>query len=240
MRIGGIQKDISKIRDQESFTIRANGSIQIHYEAAITSGEDNLMTDQDIVLKDGWYPVVDGFCTYEVHASLPAGFIAISEGETAETIQKGGKSLFSSRFDRPYSDAITLVASKRYIVARDTLGGIDLYTYLLKEDAAQATPLIEGAKQYLTLYQSLLGKYPYRRFSIVESAMPSAFFHADLRSLVQKLRPTEKGRGHPLGHEIVHQWFGNSVFADYEKGNWHEGLTIYFAITFPKRNGTKG
>jgi aminopeptidase N len=33
----------------------------------------------------------------------------------------------------------------------------------------------------------------------------------------------------PLGHEIVHQWFGNSVFADFEKGNWHEGLTIYFA-----------
>ncbi len=36
----------------------------------------------------------------------------------------------------------------------------------------------------------------------------------------------------PLRHEIVHQWFGNSVFVDFEQGNWIEGLTIYFADLF--------
>jgi aminopeptidase N len=32
-----------------------------------------------------------------------------------------------------------------------------------------------------------------------------------------------------LGHEILHQWFGNSVYVDFKKGNWSEGLTAYLS-----------
>jgi uncharacterized iron-regulated protein len=32
-----------------------------------------------------------------------------------------------------------------------------------------------------------------------------------------------------LGHEILHQWFGNSVYGDPEGGNWLEGVTNYLA-----------
>ncbi|MFQ6617129.1 MAG: M1 family metallopeptidase, partial [Fidelibacterota bacterium] len=32
-----------------------------------------------------------------------------------------------------------------------------------------------------------------------------------------------------LGHEIAHNWWGNSVYVDYEGGNWCEGLTTYLA-----------
>jgi hypothetical protein len=32
-----------------------------------------------------------------------------------------------------------------------------------------------------------------------------------------------------LGHEIVHSWLGNSVFNDFAKGNWVEGLTTYLS-----------
>jgi hypothetical protein len=31
------------------------------------------------------------------------------------------------------------------------------------------------------------------------------------------------------GHEILHNWWGNGVFVDYEGGNWCEGLTTYLA-----------
>jgi len=30
-------------------------------------------------------------------------------------------------------------------------------------------------------------------------------------------------------HEILHNWWGNSVFVDYQSGNWCEGLTAYMA-----------
>jgi aminopeptidase N len=30
-----------------------------------------------------------------------------------------------------------------------------------------------------------------------------------------------------LPHEVLHNWWGNGVFVDYDKGNWCEGLTTY-------------
>jgi hypothetical protein len=32
-----------------------------------------------------------------------------------------------------------------------------------------------------------------------------------------------------LGHEILHNWWGNGVYVDYARGNWSEGLTTFMA-----------
>ena len=37
-----------------------------------------------------------------------------------------------------------------------------------------------------------------------------------------------------LGHEILHNWWGNSVFVDESQGNWCEGLTAYMADYYYK------
>ena len=37
-----------------------------------------------------------------------------------------------------------------------------------------------------------------------------------------------------LGHEILHQWFGNSVYVNHKKGNWAEGLTSYLSDHYYK------
>ena len=36
-------------------------------------------------------------------------------------------------------------------------------------------------------------------------------------------------RGRSLAHEVLHNWWGNGVYIDYESGNWAEGLTTYMA-----------
>ena len=41
-------------------------------------------------------------------------------------------------------------------------------------------------------------------------------------------------------HEILHNWWGNGVFVDYEKGNWCEGLTAYLADYLIAENRGKG
>ena len=30
-------------------------------------------------------------------------------------------------------------------------------------------------------------------------------------------------------HEVLHDWWGNSVYVDYSRGNWSEGITAYMA-----------
>jgi len=41
-------------------------------------------------------------------------------------------------------------------------------------------------------------------------------------------------------HEILHNWWGNSVFVDYESGNWCEGLTSYLADHLIQEQRGKG
>jgi len=41
-------------------------------------------------------------------------------------------------------------------------------------------------------------------------------------------------------HEILHNWWGNSVFVDYESGNWCEGLTAYLADHLIKEGQGQG
>jgi hypothetical protein len=228
-RVAGRKKDIGKDKGEDPFVIRVEGPIRLQYEITVKNREDNRLSDQEIVLKDGWYPVVDGFCTYEVRALLPQGFVAVSEGESDETLPQGDKALFTSRLEQPYSDAISLIASKRFVVSRDALDDIDIYTYFFSDHAGQSAVFLEGAKRYLKMYQSLIGKYPYKRFSIVENSLSSAFSMPTFILMTEKYIRQGQIEETPLGHEIVHQWFGNSVFVDYDKGNWHEGLTIYLA-----------
>jgi len=227
--VSGLKRDIGKDKGEDPFVVRYEGPIQLKFEITIKDSEDNILNDNEIVLKTNWYPVVDGFNTYEVHATFPKGFVAISEGDIAKTRQEGNKTVLNSKLEQPYSDSITLVASKRFIVSRDTLDDIDIYTYFFREHAHQSAKFIEGVKHYLKMYQSLIGRYPYRRFSIVENSLPSAFSVPTFILMTQKYISKGAVEETPLGHEIVHQWFGNSVFADYDKGNWHEGLTIYYA-----------
>ena len=37
-----------------------------------------------------------------------------------------------------------------------------------------------------------------------------------------------------LGHEVLHNWWGNGVYVDYEHGNWCEGLTTFMADYYYK------
>ena len=41
-------------------------------------------------------------------------------------------------------------------------------------------------------------------------------------------------------HEILHNWWGNSVFVDYSTGNWCEGLTAYMADHLIQEQRGKG
>ncbi|MCK4888409.1 MAG: hypothetical protein KAS97_00680, partial [Candidatus Aminicenantes bacterium] len=41
-------------------------------------------------------------------------------------------------------------------------------------------------------------------------------------------------------HDLLHNWWGNSVFVDYEKGNWCEGITVFLADHLIKEQRKQG
>ena len=79
------------------------------------------------------------------------------------------------------------------------------------------------------MYRGLIGPYPYGKFALVENFWETGYGMPSYTLLgPQVIRfPFILTSSYP--HEILHNWWGNSVFVDYESGNWCEGLTAYMA-----------
>ncbi len=88
---------------------------------------------------------------------------------------------------------------------------------------------LAATAQYLEMYRQLIGPYPYRKFALVENFWETGYGMPTFTLLGREIIrfPFIINSSYP--HEILHNWWGNSVFVDYESGNWCEGLTAYLA-----------
>jgi aminopeptidase N len=107
--------------------------------------------------------------------------------------------------------------------------GKELYTYFFPEDQELAASYRERTLAYLARYEREIGPFPYQRFSVVENRLPTGFAMPTFTLLGQAVVRLPFIIDTSLGHEVLHQWFGNAVRIDYRQGNWAEGLTTYLA-----------
>ena len=228
LRVDGKKTDFIGENKPIKMAPATDTAVEISYEGVFKNSEDEVIDNRGIVLTGIWYPAVEGFCQYRLKAVLPEGFEAVSEAERIE--KRALEKRVEFRFDFPHPlhdrDGITFIASDRYVVFRDKYRDVELYAYFLKEDAHLASRYLAAVRSYLAEHEQHLTRFPYRRFTVVESFLPSAFSMPTfiLMSRDELLLPSVELTA--LRHELVHQWFGNSVFTDYDSGNWNEGLTI--------------
>jgi aminopeptidase N len=135
--------------------------------------------------------------------------------------------------------------------ARDPLPGIDLMagpytvaeqivrlapgrevrvrTYFHAELSGLAASYLESAAEYLKRYDALIGAYAFASYSIVSSPLPTGFGMPGIAYLGRQVIRLPFIRTTSLGHEVLHDWWGNGVYPDYAHGNWSEGLTTLLA-----------
>ncbi|MEQ8953248.1 MAG: M20/M25/M40 family metallo-hydrolase, partial [Gammaproteobacteria bacterium] len=101
--------------------------------------------------------------------------------------------------------------------------------YLRTPDPNLAARYMDATDRYLKVYEPLLGEYPYSKFALVENFWETGYGMPSFTLLgPQVIRfPFILETSYP--HEILHNWWGNSVYPDYASGNWSEGLTAYLA-----------
>lgn len=230
------------------FTIRAGETLEIQYEGTFRGDGENidnpgvvqggLVSNKGISLTDNWYPAIGGLAYYKLTALVPGHFIAVSEADEI-TVQetKSGKK-YSFFFSHPLS-GVDLVAGN-YREFRDSVDGIAVYAYFFPEDASLAADYISHTKKYLKMYQDLLVPYPYKRFSVVENILPTGESMSTFTLLGQEIVRLPFIPETSLGHEIAHQWLGNYVYADFDKGNWLEAITSYLSDHLYKEQQGRG
>ncbi|MCK5719814.1 MAG: ChaN family lipoprotein [Thiomargarita sp.] len=206
----------------------ANQEIIIHYQANLTDETNHFVNSENVFLTGNWYPQPNELTQYQLAVTLPNGFLATSETETSKIQGSENNSIFKFKVDHPL-DKLTLAASKNYVLKTDQYKDVLIEAYFFKKDIQLIDTYIDYTKKYLAIYEEMLTPYPYKRFAIVENVLPTGYSMPTYTLLGSTIIHLPFIVETSLGHEILHQWFGNSVFVDYQQGNWVEGITNYLA-----------
>jgi hypothetical protein len=227
------QTTVPDARAPDPIIVQAGGPVRTRFEGTFSGADPDVIDRDRILLRNIWYPVVEGTYRYRLRATVPRDFLAIAEGDAVRRTEARGKATFD--FDLPYPqrdwDGITFVASRHW-VSRDVMyRDVPLSVHLLRPNAARLDDTMRQAQGYLQRLESLLGKYPFKRLVIAENpvALGYSLSMPTYILLAQDSVTVDAAEDSSLNHEIAHAWFGNAVLADYEGGNWAEGLASYFS-----------
>jgi uncharacterized iron-regulated protein len=211
--------------------------IEIDYEAKFrppaeegqgeSFAERTVIDVDEIMLMSDWYPSVKGFCIYKLTVQVPKGIEVISESDSVSISQDVSFKTFQFYFPHP-TPGITLIGGP-YNIHEERFHDILIKTYLFSKDSELTKTYMEHTKDYIEFYESMLDRFPYKTFSIVENRHQTGYSfptYTLLGSQVLRLPFIVKTS---LGHELLHQWFGNYVYVDHANGNWSEGLTTYLS-----------
>jgi len=186
-----------------------------------------------------WIPWFNSdLITFNLTVKLTAEWDVVSQGKRSIHEIKNTQRVV--RWESPeLMEEVYLIAAPFTEYQREHDGVLAL-VFLRSPDEAMARKYLETTAQYLEMYNTLIGPYPYSKFALVENFWETGYGMPSFTLLGQKIIrfPFILHSSYP--HELLHNWWGNGVFVDYESGNWCEGLTVFFADHLIKEQRGQG
>jgi aminopeptidase N len=179
-----------------------------------------------------WYPNVEGLLeAWRITLTLPVGQRGLVPGRLLE--ERDDSRGYRATFEFAHAgEGIDLMAGPYTVTERTVSLGdrsVRLRTYFAPGLENLPDGYLASTAEYLRLYDTRIGPYPYTEFSIVSSPTPTGFGMPTLTYLGADVLKLPFIRATSLGHEVLHNWWGNGVYPDYGSGNWSEGLTTFMA-----------
>lgn len=219
-------------------------SFMIEYDAVFHQDVENMrfsnemvgnevtgtILDQGAYLSGGsfFYPQgKDLPAMYSLEAHVPPGWLSISDGNQVDIIIGGDETW--QKWENPYlSDGIVFMAAP-YVIKSMMVDSTEIFCYFFEEDTTLFDGYLEATVGYIEMYNELIGPYPYQRFTVAENFFPTGYGMPGWTLLGQQVLQLPFIKFTSLGHEVLHNWWGNSVYVDYKRGNWCESATVYGA-----------
>ena len=176
-----------------------------------------------------WVPVFESrLITFNLTTELPKDWRNVSIGKRTYDQITGEKHIDTWFCDKPQEE-IFLISAKFIEYSYTMNSGIEAMAFLRTEDEGLANKYLEVTEQYMEMYQNMLGDYPYTKFALVENFWETGYGMPSFTLLGEKVIrfPFILHSSYP--HELLHNWWGNSVYVDFETGNWCEGTTAFMA-----------
>ncbi|HYQ72989.1 MAG TPA: M1 family aminopeptidase, partial [Gammaproteobacteria bacterium] len=231
----------------DRFTVHYRGQIRHALQAAGAAYARGFqetagtITPQGVFLSGAsvWYPSIDNeLLTFDLSLRLPQGWYGMSQGMRSAREHEAAHIREQWRCTAPQQE-IYLIAGP-YTEYTQTTDGVQAVVLLHEADPALAQQYLEATADYIRLYGELIGPYPYGKFALVENFWETGYGMPSFTLLGPKVIrfPFILHSSYP--HEILHNWWGNGVYVDYDHGNWSEGLTSYLADHLIKEQRGQG
>jgi aminopeptidase N len=194
-------------------------------EITATIGEEGIYLSSSAE----WLPWAENtMATFDLIIDTPAGFETVTQGQRTEH-EKIDPRLRTRWVAANPSDGINLIANRYFVHEEPVRDGVVSYTFFLEDDARLRATYMERTRAYIEMYEEMIGPYPYTKFATVENWFPTGYGMPSYTLLGGQVLRLPFIPYTSFGHEIAHNWWGNSVFVDTDEGNWCEGLTVYCA-----------
>lgn len=180
----------------------------------------------------GWYPDPGVPFTYTLKLSLPAGQKGLAPGSQQRVNEIGARTVAEYEFAQP-AEGVWIMAGPYEVaqqsVALDNGKIVTVRTWFHAELAGLAGGYLQDSARYIQRYSRLIGDYPFDDFSVVSSPLSHGLGMPSLTYLGRDVLRLPFIRATSLGHEVLHNWWGNGVYPEWSSGNWSEGLTTFMA-----------
>ena len=219
-----------------SFKLKYSGTInypitQLGEEYARGFSQTPGIIDEKGVYLGGstyWVPWFNNeWISFELTITVPQPWDAVSQGNRTLNEVKNGNHII--RWDSPEPmEEIYLIAAK-FTEYSKAAGATDVMAFLRTPDETLANKYLEATAQYLEMYRKIVGTYPFTKFALVENFWETGYGMPSFTLLGEQIIrfPFILNSSYP--HELLHNYWGNSVYVDFKTGNWCEGLTSYMA-----------
>lgn len=214
--------------ENNTVTLAFSGVI---YNPVVNENSEGLISTEGATLFEStfWYPsILNTQKNFEITIRAPAEWKAMTQGQMISMETQGSTCL--TRYKEIYpQEEIYLVAGPLRVTEAETSSGKHLKIYLHEDNGPLAQSFLTVLPQYIQHYSETIAPYPYAGFSVVENIWETGYGMPSFTLLGPSVIRLPFILNSSLPHEVLHNWWGNSVYIDYEKGNWSEGLTSYMA-----------
>ena len=204
------------------------GSTEYARGFKLTNG---IVSDTGVYLAGStyWLPALAmaDLVTFTLRTKINHEWSVVSQGK--RILNRESETLRSITYISPApTDDVYLVANK-WTEYDTSFQKVEIQAFLIKPDDDMAKKYLHATIGYMKLYNKLLGPYPYSKFALVENFWETGYGMPSFTLLgPQVIRfPWIIYSSYP--HELLHNYWGNSVFVNPSQGNWCEGITAYMA-----------
>jgi len=239
---------VSMKNGSKTFVVTYEGAISSALEQSKENYQRGFSESPGIISTKGvylagstyWTPYIKNtLATFRLKTTLPEGWKTVSQGKRTMENTENNEHTDVWVCDRPQEE-IFLIAARFTEYSFKMNNGIDAMAFLRTPDEALANKYLDVTEQFMNMYEGMIGPYPYTKFALVENFWETGYGMPSFTLLGEKIIrfPFILYSSYP--HELLHNWWGNSVYIDFSSGNWCEGMTAYMADHLIKEQRGQG